>query len=160
MALGEVYVEDELCIADLERLAVTAPAMAAAGVNIVLEEAVAKAEEDVKVDTGETKGSIGMTPATPSEVFDADVHADAPYASVVEWNTVPHRPPYRALLDWTSRHPSNMGFTNAQFAYLIANKIEQEGTKGKPFLAYLADEWLPEQLEIQITLAFEAWALL
>ena len=153
----DIYVEDEECLATLELLAATCPAATAAGVNDALEEAKGMAEEEVKVDTGHTKASIGILPATPTEIFDAELHAMSEYASAVEWNTVPHTPPLEELMGWAERHNPG-GISTGRFAYYVQQKIKERGTTGKPYIAYLADEKLPELLELHLLIAYDVWS--
>ena len=154
----DVYVEDEECLATLELLAATCPEYTALGVNDALEEAKGMAEEDVKVAFGTAKSLIDIVPATPTEIFDAQLRSMAQYSSATEWNTSPHFPPLSALMPW-AQLKNEGGMSDTSFAYLVRKKIGAVGTTGKPYIAYLADEKLPALLEIHLMIAFEAWEM-
>ena len=152
----DVYVDDAACIATLEALAVTAPEACATGVNAALEEGKGMAEEDIKVDTGAAKSLIDIIPAGPIAIFDAQLRSMAQYSTAIEFDIKPHFPPPKALLGWASRHNSS-GYTDEQFAYLVARGIAKHGTSGKPYIAYLAEEKLPALILTQVEIALAEW---
>jgi hypothetical protein len=162
----DVYVEDEACIASLMALAAEAPIMCAAGVNLALEEGKEMAEADIKVDTGAARSLIDIIPATPTTIFDAQLRSMADYSGYIEnveggpfaRSPGSRAPPASALMGWASRHGSTEGYTDQQFAYVLARSIGEKGVESKPYIAYLAKEKLPALLEAQVTLALDELA--
>ena len=168
MAFGEVYVEDEACIASLMALAAEAPALCALGVNAALMEAKDMAKRDVKFDEGKAQRLIDIVPATPTTIFDAQLRSMAQYSTAIEnidggpFGRSPgaRPPPAGALMDWISRHPSTEGYTDKQFSYALARSIGSKGVPSKPYIAYLAKEILPALLEVEVGLAMDSLAVL
>lgn len=85
-------------------------------------------------DTGELRSSIHVTVAGRS----ISVDIDAPHALLVDQGTRPHRPPIQPLIEWAGRHAGAFGLNTEReiesFAYAIATKIEQEGTRPTFFI--------------------------
>ena len=166
MAFGEVYVQDEECLATIDLLMATCPEFCAAGINDALEEAKGMAEEKVPVDQGTAKGLIDIIPATPTPVFDAQLRSMAQYSTAIEnvdggpFSRDPGStpPPWRALLGWASRHnPGDV--SDESFAYRVAQSVGKRGVTSRPYIAYLAEEKLPALLEIHMMIALEAWQM-
>lgn len=97
------------------------------------------------------------------------------YWKYIEYGTRPHFPPVDKILEWVRVKPvlptpmSNGKLpTEKQLAWMIARKIEREGTEGKPDLSdaldSLLDEWemkIEEALDEDVLESFDkVWALL
>lgn len=97
------------------------------------------------------------------------------YWRFIEYGTKPHMPPVSKILEWVQIKPvlptpmaNGKLPTEEQLSWMIAKKIEREGTEGKPdlenALESLLDEWerrISDALDEDITDCFDrVWALI
>lgn len=97
------------------------------------------------------------------------------YWKYIEYGTKPHMPPVNKILEWVQVKPvlptpmrNGKLPTEEDLAWMIARKIEREGTEGKPDLENaldsLLDEWelkISEAMDEDVVEMFDRiWALL
>lgn len=85
------------------------------------------AKKEAPVDTGTLRSSIQTT--FRKNGMEAEIGSDKAYAPFIEFGTSPHFPPPSALEAWAERHGFERGF-----AFAIAKKISEKGTRPQPFL--------------------------
>lgn len=97
------------------------------------------------------------------------------YWKYIEYGTKPHFPPVSKILEWVRIKPvlptpmaNGKLPTEEQLAWMIAKKIDREGTEGKPDLSdaldSLLDEWeqkISDALDADVSDCFDrVWALI
>ena len=98
------------------------------------------------VDTGRLRASWPLnTTVTPLSV---DIKSIVEYSPYVEYDTVPHWPPIKALAGWGKRHGIS--------PYAIAAKIAKYGTKGK-HMAEKAAKDLRDNMDNITKIALTKW---
>lgn len=73
-------------------------------------------------------GNVIRSPNTRKIIY------SAPYASYIEYGTMPHFPPIEPIHQWVLRKLGEKDPKAKQIAWSIAKKIQMEGTTPKPFL--------------------------
>ncbi len=100
------------------------------------------AKRRVPVDTGRLRSSINLTPVYPGATK-YTLADGVDYGVHVEYGTLPHFPPVKALADWSKRV-----LGDEKLGFIIARKIAREGTQATPFFRPAFFEtiqiWLPK----------------
>ena len=103
------------------------------------------AKRRAPVDTGRLRSSINLTPVYPGATK-YTLADGVEYGVHVEYGTLPHFPPVKALADWSKRV-----LGDEKLGFIIARKIAMKGTPMQPFFrpSYfeVINYWLPKYWE-------------